>query len=167
KAWVPEWLSDSSFLQGILPIAVVAILAVALRGLVARGLGRAARPSGVLEVLSRYPTGRGQHIALIRLGRRVLAVHQSDRSMTTLCEVDDADEVAELISKSREGARDSFARLLARRRAADDPFEGVETIDLTAGGRTAPKAPASSLVRAPASARATRERTLPLAERRA
>lgn len=154
KSLLPSWLGDDLLLRGVLPIAVIAVLAVALRGVIAKSLGRTMRPSGVLEILARFPTGRGQQVAMLRLGRRVLVVHQSDRTMTTLCEVTDADEVAELISKSREGAKDSFTRLLARHRDAVDPFDGVETIDLTARGRAArpPQTP--------------RERTLPMTEMR-
>lgn len=65
--------------------------------------GRARAPSGILEVLARYPVGRGQQIMLLRVDRRVLVVHQSQggRSggMTTLSELDDPEDVASLLMK--------------------------------------------------------------------
>lgn len=169
RGMLPEWLSGDTILHGVIPIGALALTAIALRAILGRGIARAARPSGVVEILARYPVGRGQHVALLRVGRRVIVVHQSDRSMTTLCETADADEAAELIARSREGARDSFSRLLARRRAADDPFDGVETIDLTKQGRalrpaTAPRAGGSAMETA--IDRPVRERTLPFAELR-
>ena len=67
-------------------------------------LGPAGRaPSGVLEVLGRYPAGRGTLLILLRLDRRVLLVAQSGgrtgTGMTTLCEIDDPASVASLLAK--------------------------------------------------------------------
>lgn len=158
--FLPSWLGDDLLLRAILPISIIAVLAVALRSLVAKGLGRGGRPSGVMEVLARYPVGRGQHVMLLRVGRRVLVVHQADRGMRTLSETTDPDEAAELIARSRETSKDSFAKLLARRRGGDDPFEGAEMVDLTAAR------PAAAVMRPHAATSPSRERTLAFPEPR-
>lgn len=63
-------------------------------------------PSGLMEILGRYPVGSGQTLVLLRLDRRVLLLHQTTSrkgaSMRTLAEVADADEVASILMKTRE-----------------------------------------------------------------
>ncbi len=161
-SFASSWFDKGLVLSTLLPVALLAVVAVALRGVLARGAGRASRPSGVLEILARYPVGRGQSVALLRVGRRVVVVHQADRSMTTLCETSDPDEVADLVARSRDAGRDSFARLLARRRDAVDPFEGAETVDLTAPSASAPSPPSAT----GRPTRPSRERTLTFRELR-
>lgn len=62
-------------------------------------------PSGVLEIVGRYPVGRGQTLILLRLDRRLLLLHQATgrrgSQMRTLCEITDADEVASVLLKTR------------------------------------------------------------------
>lgn len=95
---------------GALAMVVVVILLVAgfARRLAGRSnglmhaLGAGGRaPSGLLQVLGRYPVGRGQTLILLRLDRRVLLLCQSvgakGAGMRTLCEVTDPDEVASLL----------------------------------------------------------------------
>ncbi|MEM9063915.1 MAG: flagellar biosynthetic protein FliO [Planctomycetota bacterium] len=68
--------------------------------------GRA--PSGVLEVLGRYPVGRGQTLVLLKIDRRVLLLSQSaagrghGASFSTLAEISDPNEVASLLMKTRD-----------------------------------------------------------------
>lgn len=69
--------------------------------------GRA--PSGVLEVLGRYPVGRGQSLVLLRMDRRVLLLGQSQAGFTTLSEITDEDEVASLVLKTRDEEGESNA----------------------------------------------------------
>jgi len=89
---------------------VVVILAVgaAARALARRSgglmqaLGPGGRaPSGLLQVLGRYPLGRGQMLVLLKLDRRVLLVSQSPGAkgagMHTLCEITDPEEVASIL----------------------------------------------------------------------
>lgn len=90
------------------------------RGGLASAMGAGGRaPSGVLEALARYPISSGQSLVLLKLGRRVLLVNQSrssrlgGASMTTLCEITDADEVAALVAKTREDAGESLAARFA------------------------------------------------------
>ncbi|MGE4151726.1 MAG: flagellar biosynthetic protein FliO [Phycisphaerales bacterium] len=98
--------------------------------------GRA--PSGVLEVLGRYPVGKGQSLVLLRLDRRVLLLSQSSQGFATLTEIEDPQEVASLVVKT---ADDESASLAARFRSILSSFERdpslageVETVD--AGGPT-------------------------------
>jgi len=66
-------------------------------------------PSGVVEVLGRYPLGRGQSLVVMRFGRRVLLLSNSAASgrsgvggMTTLCELGDSEEVASIMRRVAE-----------------------------------------------------------------
>ena len=86
--------------------------------------GKARRPSGVVEVLARYPFARGHHIVLIKVARRVLVTHQSAQGIQTLSEFSSPSEVADLIARCEAGARGteqfSFDSLL---RANDREFD--------------------------------------------
>lgn len=93
--------------------------------------GRA--PSGVLEVLARFPVGRGATLVLLKLDRRVLLVCQNaSRSgggaMNVLAEITDPEEVASILLRSRDAEGDSIARkfegLLAGESAAYTPPAG-------------------------------------------
>jgi len=127
----------------IVALAIVVGL-ILLLGAVARRFGggvltRGGRPSGVIEVLARYPVSRGQTLVLLKLHRRVLLVHQSGSAMTTLADVHEPEEVASLLARVEANDRDraggGFARALtgAQRRFFDHGSTGgeVETIDLT------------------------------------
>lgn len=75
--------------------------------------GRA--PTGLIEVLGRYPVARGQTLVLIKLDRRVLLLSQSvggragAGGFTTLSEITDPDEVASILMRSREESGDSIS----------------------------------------------------------
>lgn len=59
-------------------------------------------PSGVLEVLGRYPVGGKLTLVVLRFDRRVLLIaqgHGSNASMSTLCELDDPTDVASVLSR--------------------------------------------------------------------
>ena len=105
---------------------VVALLAVVglillLRAMVRRfggPLARGGRPSGVLEVLARYPVSRAQQLVLLKLAGRVVLLHQSKTGLTTLSELTDPDEVASLLARveaaERGGRAGGFQALLGR-----------------------------------------------------
>lgn len=80
----------------------------------------AGRPSGVLEILARYPVGRKQSLILIKLARRIVLVHQSGDQMRTLAEVSDGNEVSGLLARMEAGSR---SRESARFRDALQAFE--------------------------------------------
>lgn len=93
--------------QVLSALAAVVGLIFFLRTLVLRGSRRLAgggRPSGVLEVLARYPIARGQHLVLIKLARRILLIYQNGSAMTMLSEVSDRDEVAALLGRIEAGS---------------------------------------------------------------
>jgi len=80
--------------------------------------GSARRPSGMIEVLGRFPIARGQHLMLLKIARRVILVHEGGGTMQTLSTIDDHDQVAMLISRTeaaRSGPRgDRFTAMLDR-----------------------------------------------------
>ncbi len=94
--------------------------------------GRA--PSGVLEVLGRYPVGRGHTLVLLRMDRRVLLLGQSATGFTTLAQTNDPDEVASLLIKTRdeEDATISSRFTSVLREIESDPAVLTDDSDLRA-----------------------------------
>lgn len=105
-------------------LAVVLGIAVALawatkrlartRGTLSAAIGPGgASPSGVLEVLGRYPLSRGITLVLLKIDARVLLVSQSvsraGASMQTLCEINEPDQVASILLKASRSERASIA----------------------------------------------------------
>lgn len=76
--------------------------------------GRA--PAGILEILGRYPVARGQTLLLLKIERRVLLVCQSaggrgsTGSVNVLAQIDDPEEVASILLKSRDSQSEALAR---------------------------------------------------------
>lgn len=120
-------VSAGSMVQTVLTLgAVVAVILLAGAGIrrLARGkggllseLGAGGRaPAGVLEVLGRYPISRGSTLVLLKLDRRILLTCQTHGrrsggpSMSMLCEINDPEEVASLLMKTREEEGDSLAK---------------------------------------------------------
>ncbi|MDQ7014183.1 MAG: flagellar biosynthetic protein FliO [Planctomycetota bacterium] len=102
----PGWWRTAGAL--VLVVAVILFVAAVARKLAGRSgglmhsFGAGGRsPAGLLQVLGRYPVGRGQTLVLLKLDRRILLVCQSvgakGGGMRTLCEVTDPDEVASLL----------------------------------------------------------------------
>ncbi len=134
-------------------LAVVLGLMLLVRVLLRRAggaLGSGSRPAGVLQVLARYPVARGQSLVLLKLSRRVLLVHQSGATMSTLAEVTDRDEVAALLADLEAGSRSrdaerfrsvlrSFEREHEQARRGPGRVHGagsaaeIEVVDLTRG----------------------------------
>lgn len=126
-------------------LAVVVALIFALRGLLgrvaARGglraqLGAGGRaPSGVLEVLGRYPVSRGQTLVLLRLDQRVMLLGQSSSGFRTLADFSDPSEVASLLMRTRDEDSESlsgrFRHMLSKFERDPAMTEGVEHVDLT------------------------------------
>ena len=74
--------------------------------------GRPAQGS-VVEILARYPVGRGQSLIVLRVARRVLLLHQAGTSMTTLSEF--ADPVARTLEDLERRSKETEAKLEAAR----------------------------------------------------
>ncbi len=107
-------------------LAAVLLLLVLVRGLLRAG-GRQPRPWGVLEVLGRYPVGRSQSLVLLKLGGRVVLVHQTRAGMSPISEVSEPQEVAALLGRVEAAGRgrgSGFHGLLKRltRRPAGEAF---------------------------------------------
>lgn len=140
--------------RSIAALGLVLLLAVATawlwRGVARRSGGLAGAigaggraPSGVLEVLGRFPVGGGTTLVLLKLDRRVLLLSHTARLLgrgggsagfRTLAEITDPEEVASLILKTRDeqdAARSrSFTGILQRFGRAHDHAE------LAIGART-------------------------------
>lgn len=56
---------------------------------------------GAVQVLSRTPVSPKQRIVLLQVGRRILVVADGGATLTTLCEITEADEAAALIDQLR------------------------------------------------------------------
>lgn len=119
--------ADQGIVETLIPLAIVLGLifgcAAAFRklsgarGPLAAALGRAGRaPSGLVEVLARYPLGRGQTLVLLRLDRRVLLLSQSAAgrfgcatTFTPLCDITDPEDVASILAKAQDEEGESMA----------------------------------------------------------
>lgn len=123
----------------LLPLGVVIGLVVAtayvvrraarMGGGLATAIGAGGRaPSGLLEVLGRYPVARGQSLVVIKLDRRVLLLSHASPckgdggGFTTLCQIDAPEDVAAILMKVNdadgEAASNQFEQAL---RAAEAP----------------------------------------------
>lgn len=114
--------SRTGFARTIFSLAaVVALIVLAAatarmlaqkRGGVLMAMGAAGRaPSGVVDVLARYPLGGGQLLVIFRIGPRVVVVNQVPGrrgSMRTICEFDDPDQAADLVARCRDADGSSF-----------------------------------------------------------
>jgi flagellar biogenesis protein FliO len=111
--------------------------------------GGGAAPAGVIEVLGRYPLGRGQTLILLRIDNRVLLLAQSTPgfrlrggggagTLTTLCEMSDAEDVASILLKVQDAEQAStaakFGELLGRFDARHAEAGGG-VVEVGAGGR--------------------------------
>lgn len=114
------------------------------QGGLAATLGAGGRaPSGILEVLGRYPVQRGLTLVLLRLDRRVLLLAQSTvrgaASMAPLCEITDPEEIASILVKTRDADGDSIAERFqqtlgdADRRTTDAIADGTSARRTIAG----------------------------------
>lgn len=103
-------------------VVVTCVAKLARRG-GAGGLNTSRAPSGILEVLGRYPMAGGPTLMLLRVDRRVLLLSQarasrlSGATLSTLAEFEDVDQVASLLAQARDARDESisarFGSLLA------------------------------------------------------
>ncbi|MBL8764903.1 MAG: flagellar biosynthetic protein FliO [Phycisphaerae bacterium] len=112
------WLRTVGSTALVVVLAAV-VLVVARRLAPVGGLAGARRsraPAGILELLGRYPIGRGQMLLLLKVDRRIVLLSQSGSGylrgsgpMSVLCEITDPEEVAAILVRSRDEAGDSIA----------------------------------------------------------
>lgn len=67
------------------------------------------RPSGVVEILARYPVARGQQMILMKIARRIVLLHHAGTTMTPISEITDTDEVAGLLGRMEAGSNQRSA----------------------------------------------------------
>jgi len=141
-------------------LGLILILAWGVKKLVARGaisipgmvggmmsgMGAARAPSGVIEVLARYPVCTGTSLLLLKLDRRVLLISQSANrglrsgaTLATLCELDQPEDVASILLKVR---GDEQAKLAAKFESILSREEAIT--DQALAEATAPQSPAST-----------------------
>lgn len=135
----PSWLR----VVGALAIVIAIIFAVrfTIRRVATTGglrgqFGAAGRaPSGVLEVLGRYPISRGQSLVLLRVDQRVLLLSQSGSGFRTLANFDEPSDVASLLMRTRDDQSESlsgkFRQMLGAFERDPTMTRDVEHIDLT------------------------------------
>jgi flagellar biogenesis protein FliO len=93
------------------------------------------RPSGVIEVLARYPlpgAGRGQQLIVLKVARRVLLAHQAGSNVRTLSEMSDPNEVAALLARLEAGANEKSQQKF---RATLEHFESEHEVVLAKQSR--------------------------------
>ncbi|MCX5659557.1 MAG: flagellar biosynthetic protein FliO [Planctomycetota bacterium] len=101
-------------------LGIVIGLIFVLRGALSKITGRSVTPAGqsAAEVLSRISLGPRSQMLLVRMGKRVLVLGESASGLTTLANIDDAEEVASLLASISAGKSDSasvaFNQLLTR-----------------------------------------------------
>jgi len=121
---------DGGYIQTIVALIGVILLILGLGQLYKRlarsqgslvsqlGAGGSA-PSGILEVIGRYPISKGMTLVVLKFDRRVLLVsHASPTrgknsqagSMDLLCELTDPEEIASILLKSRSASGDTIAQ---------------------------------------------------------
>lgn len=135
---------------GVVLAAIVAMAWVIRRtsrgsGSLAAAIGPGGRaPSGLLEVLGRYPIGSRQTLVVLKFDRRVLLLGQTSGGrgapvrIATLCEIDDPDDVASVLLKARDERNESISRRFEDTlRGAGAFAESVERAATTLGPQQA------------------------------
>ncbi|MBN4052653.1 flagellar biosynthetic protein FliO [Roseiflexus sp. AH-315-K22] len=128
-------------------LALIILIALAIRAIARRqgglmaAMGPGGRsPGGLLEVLGRFPIGRGQTLVLLKIDRRVLLLSQSSggrlgagASMNTLCEITDPEEVASILIKGADEGGDSMAHRFRSLLAGQSNIAPLRDEPVTAG----------------------------------
>jgi len=88
-------------------------------------------PSGIIEVIGRYPITTGLTLVVLKFDRRVLLIanssatrgkHAKSASMQTLCELSDPEDVASILLKARSASGESIAHSFERALQDADDF---------------------------------------------
>ena len=137
-------------LMGLLAVvlALVAVVFWAVRRWVPAAR---AVDGGVLRVVGRASVAPKHHVSLVQLGRRFVMIGVSPDRLSTLCEVSDPEEVAELATRlaARTGrGEDAFDEQLFREVAsyAEPPEEVVDDIPRNARGAWRHRRPLTDLL---------------------
>lgn len=143
---------DKGYVQTIVALLGVILLILGL-GQVYKRLARSqgglagqlgaggSAPSGIIEVVGRYPISKGMTLVVLKFDRRVLLLSHASSSkgkwgraasMQLLCELSDAEDIASILLKSRNASGDSIAQSFEQTlREADDftdeHLRGIDT----------------------------------------
>ncbi len=140
----PGWVRVMAALAGTIVLAIGAAAAFKRFSGAGSSLSSPARaPSGVIEVLGRYPLAPRQNLLLIKLDRRVLLLSQAvggrghAAGLTTLTEIVDPEEVASILLKTRDDEGDSiaakFREAMEQQHAAHDQYAEIEDLQPRVG----------------------------------
>ena len=134
-------ITDKGWSQTVLSLLGVILLILGLAQLykkLARSQGGLASqlgaggtaPSGIIEIIGRYPVSRGMTLVVLRFDHRVLLLSHASSvrgksgrgaSMQTLCELSDPEDIASILIKARSAAGESIAQSFEQTlREADD-----------------------------------------------
>jgi flagellar biogenesis protein FliO len=132
----PRVLGALGVVIGLIFVVRFVIKRVAATGGLRGQLGAGGRaPSGVLEVLGRYPISRGHSLVLLRVDQRVLLLSQSSSGFSALANFDEPSDVASLLMKTRDEESESLSGRFKQMLSAfeRDPSMGnaSDQIDLT------------------------------------
>ncbi len=98
-------------------------------------------PSGIIEVIGRYPISKGMTLVVLKFDRRVLLLSHASSSkgkwgqgasMQVLCELSDAEDIASILLKARSASGDSIAQsfeqtLREADELTDEHLRGIDT----------------------------------------
>jgi len=98
-------------------------------------------PSGIIEVIGRYPLSKGMTLIVLKFDRKVLLLSHASSSkgkwgksasMQTLCELADPEDVASILLKARSASGDSIAQSFEQtlREADELTDEHLNDVDL-------------------------------------
>jgi flagellar biogenesis protein FliO len=108
-------LAHSALIRLAAATAGVLLLAVLVLSKLPRKVRQRASsgPSGVVEIVARWPVAKGERLILVKFDRRMLLCHDAGQGWNRLCEVDDLTTLAR-ITEAIEGKpdRDAFRQTL-------------------------------------------------------
>lgn len=111
---------SSDLLRTLIALAIVVAGICVLRWLLKKfSPGAVARSGQGVRIVSRTAISPRQNVVLLHVGRRVLVVAEGAQQTSTLCEITDAIEVAEILGEGEAPAepkspRENFATVLRR-----------------------------------------------------
>lgn len=156
---------SSSWWRTLGALVLVVTLILGMRWFLRR-TSRGRSPSGggqVIEILSRTSISARQSLLLIRVGQRMLVVGAGE-TMTTLAEIDDPTQVAELLGSVEQARSNSlsntFARALGQWRSSSVDFAGQLDEAGASGQPGQDSPPGTSDPRTPAGGAADRLRSM-------
>jgi flagellar biogenesis protein FliO len=105
--------------------AVIGLIFILRWGLRSVAGNTASTNGGVMSVIARCGVGPRQQLMLVKLGRRVILVGNGGAQMNALCEINDADEIAQLLgmigAEKHNGVSQAFSSIFRRETERYEP----------------------------------------------